>query len=262
MTARSHLDLPQVTLLAATSVNLSATVAALGKSMEQVNFGAVKLLSDQRPTTLPGAIEWVPISSITSAAAYSDFVLKGLADHVETSHALVAQWDGYVINPEHWQPEFLDYDFIGASWPQFSDGYDVGNGGFSLRSRALLEACRAEGFQPAHPEDLAIGRYNRDWLESEGLRIAPRSVADVFSSERAGNPAESFGFHGVWHMPRLMGLEAFWKMYLELEVRDSIRHDFIDLLVQVSGGRGGIRRAARFVMDRIEGAAKQRKISL
>ena len=42
-----------------------------------------------------------------------------------------------------WRPEFLDYDYIGAVWPHVLDKYNVGNGGFSLRSKALLEACRA-----------------------------------------------------------------------------------------------------------------------
>jgi hypothetical protein len=110
-------------------------------------------------------MEVVPIAPLRSSAAYSDFLLTGLVDHVDTTHCLVAQWDGHLLDAERWQDAFLDYDYIGASWPQFDDGHDVGNGGFSLRTRRLMDLCRDPAFVPAHPEDVAIGRTNRAWLE-------------------------------------------------------------------------------------------------
>lgn len=252
------LALPQVTLLAVSSVNLAATVAALEASMAQITFGAAKLLSDNVPSRLPVGLEWVSIIPIKSARAYSEFVLNRLADHVQTSHCLMVQWDGHVIDASRWRPEFLDYDFVGASWPQFSDGQDVGNGGFSLRSRAMLEACRHPAFRASHPEDVAIGRDNRDWLESQGLRFAPRAIADCFSTERCGDPAASFGYHGVWHMPELLGRERFWEIYRELDERASVRHDFQNLLWQLAGGKGGGRRAVYFAWDRLRDAFRDR----
>lgn len=251
-TVPSRLELPEVTLIAVTSVNISATITALKNSMAQIGFGSAKLLTDRAPAQIPEGIEWVSIAPLTSAQAYSDFILHHLADHVVTPHCLLVQWDGHVLNADRWQAEFLSYDFVGASWPQFSDGHDVGNGGFSLRSRALLEACRNPSFRPSHPEDLAIGRQNRNWLEMQGLRIAPRSLADAFAAERAGNPATSFGYHGVWHMPRLLGREEFWRLYLGLDERASIRHDFHSLLRQVASGKGGAKRALHFIRNRID----------
>lgn len=255
-----RLALPQVTLLTATSVNLEAAVSALAKCMAQVDFGAVKLLSDRRPARLSKGAEWVPIEPLPSAAAYSAFILQRLADHVETSHALVVQWDGHVTDARRWRPEFLEYDYVGACWPQFSDGDNVGNGGFSLRSRGLLDACRAPGFRPSHPEDIAIGRHNRAYLEAQGLRIAPTGLADMFSTERAGNPSVSFGYHGVWHMPHLLGREAFWQIYLGLDERSSIRHDFAAILRQVARGPGGAGRAWRLIRDRIGDAVSQGRL--
>lgn len=249
--ALPRLALPQVTLIAVTSVNLAATVTALETSMAQIDFGAIKLLSDRRPDRLPQEAEWVPIGALGSASAYSDFMLNRLADHVTTSHALVVQWDGHVIDAARWRPDFLEYDYIGASWPQFEDGHDVGNGGFSLRSRDLLEACRAPDFRAAHPEDVAIARSNRTSLEAQGLRFAPRPLADDFAAERAGNPATSFGYHGVWHMPRLLGREAFWQLYLGLDERSSVRNDFADILFKIGSGRRGFGRAVRFLRDQI-----------
>ena len=40
-----------------------------------------------------------------------------------------------------WDPKFLNYDYIGALWPHYKEN-QVGNGGFSLRSKKLLESSR------------------------------------------------------------------------------------------------------------------------
>jgi len=66
---------------------------------------------------------------------------------IDTQFTLVTQWDGYVINAEAWTEEFLDYDYIGARWigdvvkaAGSPPEYNVGNGGFSLRSDIFLGA--------------------------------------------------------------------------------------------------------------------------
>lgn len=251
----TRLDLPQVTLCAVSSVNVAATIRALELSMAQIAFGEVLFFTDADVAALfpeaDPAIRVVPIAPLTSAAAYSLFLLEELAAHVATSHCLVAQWDGHVIDARRWLPEFLEYDYVGASWPQFDDGHDVGNGGFSLRSRALLEACRSPDFDAHHPEDVAIGRTNRDRLEDGGLRFAPRALADAFAAERAGNPAHSFGYHGVFLMPEVLGVEEFWSIYVELEERGSLRPDFRDLVGRVCQSRKGLHRAVRMIWHRI-----------
>lgn len=259
MTRVPQLALPQVTLVAISSVNLAATVAALEASIAQVKFGEAKLLSDYRPAALPDEVEWVKIAPLTSSRAYSNFVLHQLADHIRTPHCLLIQWDGHVINSVYWRSEFLEYDYIGASWPQFSDAHDVGNGGFSLRSHALLEACRDRAFSSSHPEDLAICRHNRDWLESRGLRFAPRTLADAFSAERSGDPARSFGYHGVWHMPRLIGGDAFWRIYCGLDERTTVSQDLGRLVWQLIDGRAGFTRAFALIRDVIKDAAHSRR---
>ena len=254
--------LPQVTLVAVTSVNVRATVKALEKSMEQVRFGAVRICTHQVPSHLPAGIEWVRTAPLQSSQAYSDFILHHLADNVHTSHCLLVQWDGHVINGDRWRPEFLSYDYVGARWPHFSDGHDVGNGGFSLRSLALLEACREPSFRPSHPEDVAIGRHNRIWLEARGIKFAPPALADAFSAERAGDSGQSFGYHGVWHMPRLLGRDAFWEIYNELDERTGVRRDFATLLWQLFLGKGGIRRAINFFCDQILKDVRRRNLCL
>jgi Protein of unknown function (DUF5672) len=245
-----RLALPQVTLCAVASVNVAATLRALETCIDRVAFADCKLFTDAPVHGRHPEITVVPIERVGSSAAYSHFLLSRLVDHIETSHALVAQWDGHVLDAGRWRPEFLDYDYIGASWPQFDDGHDVGNGGFSLRSRRLMKACREQGFTGCHPEDVAIGRINRQWLEGKGLRFAPRDLADLFAAERAGDLRASFGYHGVWNMPQALGAEAFWQVYRELDDRGTVWTDFPLLLRALLRGSRPLRRAGRLAFDR------------
>lgn len=192
--------LNDVTLVAVTSVALEATVEALRASMRQASFGAVLLLSDQRPQHLDPAIRWCRIERLNSRADYSRFMLRELVDHIQTHHALCVQWDGFVLNGASWDPQFLDYDYIGAVWPQFDDVHNVGNGGFSLRSRRLFEACRELPFDGREPEDVVIGRKFRSQLEDQGIRFAPESVAKRFAYERTTRTGTEFGFHGAFNL--------------------------------------------------------------
>nr|WP_305081019.1 DUF5672 family protein [Novosphingobium sp. ERN07] len=219
--------------------------------MAHVDFGAVKLFTDAEVTLDDDRIVVVPIPALRSSAAYSRFLLANLPDHIGTSHCLIAQWDGYVANPERWHQEFLKYDYIGASWPQFDDGHDVGNGGFSMRSRRLMELCRHEAFRAHHPEDVAICRTNRAWLEANAVRFAPKALADRFSAERTGDIRTCFGFHGAWNMPAAIGADAFWSIYETLDDRGTIWHDFGLIVRDILGGPKGLRRALRMLADRI-----------
>lgn len=249
--ADDRLVLPQVTLCAASSVNVAATLRALEACLAQVDFAACLFFTDALVEPTHPGITIVPIARLTSSMAYSDFLLTQMVDHIETTHCLVAQWDGHVVDADQWRADFLDYDYIGASWPQFVDGHDVGNGGFSLRSARLMALCRDAAFQRAHPEDVAIGRLNRKWLEGQGMRFAPRAMADCFSTERAGNVAASFGYHGVWLMPRVVGVATFWDIYHTLDDRGTVQHDFALIIKQVVRGRGGLLRSLHMIADRV-----------
>lgn len=254
---KRRLHLPNVTICAATSVNVAATVASLEASLTQVEFADCLLFTDADVRPANAAIKVVPTPRISSAEDYSEFLLRQLAPHIASSHCLVVQWDGHVMNADNWDPEFLKFDYIGASWPQFDDGLDVGNGGFSLRSRRLLEICARPDFVPVHPEDVAIGRVNRRQLEALGIRFAPREMADRFSAERAGDPFTAFGYHGVWLMPKLLGADEFWKIYCSLDDRNTIRHDLTALLKDLSQGPKRKRRVMKMLFDRLADIIKK-----
>ncbi len=190
-----------VTLVAITSVALEATLAALRHSLAQLGFDRALLLSDTCPEGLGDAgIEWRWINRLGSRRDYSRFVLHELADHIDTSHALLVQWDGFVRNGSGWNETFLDYDYIGAVWPQFDDEHKVGNGGFSLRSQRLLRATRV--IEPGdEPEDVAICRKYRHRLEEiNDMKFADLAIARQFSYERETRSGAEFGFHGAFNL--------------------------------------------------------------
>ncbi len=250
-----RLALPDVTICAVSSVNVEATIKALVRSLALVDCARALLFTDAAVPDLPTGIERIGIAPLRSSAAYSQFVLHRLADWIETSHCLIVQWDGFVAAPEAWDSAFLACDYIGAPWPQFTDGHDVGNGGFSLRSRRLMLACREPGFHDdGTAEDLVIARTNRTMLEKRyGILFADRGLASRFSRERDGEGLRTFGFHGVFNLPGVVGLEGFWDFYRSLDHRGTVWTDFWPLLRKVVTGPSGAARALRMGLDRIRG---------
>lgn len=218
MQGPDQLSLPQVTLLAATSVAAQATVTAMKASLQNVSFGAARFLSDQHPGPDLGCIEWRKIEPLTSRSAYSRFMLRDLGKHFSTTHLLIVQWDGYVLDAGNWDPSFLEYDYVGAPWPQFQDEYRVGNGGFSLRSRRLINALQNFTSEVELPEDVVICRLWREQLQTNyGIRFAPEDLAQRFSYERTPRRGNEFGFHGVFNMPDIMAPEEVHAMLLGIE---------------------------------------------
>jgi len=226
------LVLPDVTLVAVTSVAREATARALALSLDRARFGHALWLSDESPPdALSGRIEWRPIAPIGSRQAYSRFMLGELHRHVATRHALCVQWDGYVLNPESWDPAFGEFDYIGAPWPQFAGAHTVGNGGFSLRSRRLLEACAELPIRAAEAEDVAICRVHRTLLEERfGLRFAPPALAQRFAHERIPPAGPSFGFHGVFNLVRQTAPRQAATLIAGLEPQVMARNEHREIL--------------------------------
>lgn len=150
--------------------------------------------------------------------------MKRLLRHIDTDYVLLIQWDGYVVHPEAWSEEFLLFDYIGARWPHRALGIpaapSVGNGGFSLRSRALLEALQDPRIAASHPEDVAICRTHRELLQREhAIAFAPDAIADRFSFEHLAPAARSFGFHGQINITRFVDDETIRLLQLPCAAR-------------------------------------------
>ena len=154
------LQLPAVTLVCADTANHALALRALAKSQENdtLRTRAVPDRCASRGSCGTGRRRVVRIDPLDSRDAYSQLMLKSLLPHIDTPHALVIQWDGYVVNARAWDPAFLDCDYIGAKWYWHGDGLRIGNGGFSLRSRRLLRALQDPRIELVDAEDATIGR--------------------------------------------------------------------------------------------------------
>lgn len=198
------LSLPQVTLVCVDTRLPQLALDAMLRCMKVCQFGNAVLFTapDHGLTSLPDGLRVEVVTHIHSVEAYSYFLLREIGQHISTSHHLIVQWDGFVIDPSMWRADFLACDYIGAVWPQYRDAYRVGNGGFSLRSRKLLDAMATPGFVITHPEDVCISRLNRPTLEREfGIRFADEALAHQFAFERSRQSPSSFGFHGLANLP-------------------------------------------------------------
>lgn len=190
-------NLPTVTLVVVDCVDYDRAKLALNHCANSCNFGAVKLLSniDSNDSFL------VKIPKISSIEEYSRFIIKNLADYISTQHVLVAQWDGFIWKPELWDDQFLQYDYIGAPWPEkilypgVPKHFNVGNGGFSIRSKRLQEFLKNDKNIIMHrAEDVVICQLNRSYLESKGFSFAPFDLAKRFSWECL-EQSPAFGVH-------------------------------------------------------------------
>jgi hypothetical protein len=158
--------------------------------------------ANQKVARLQG-VDYVQAPPINTTKDYSNLLLTGLRQYVSGTHVLIIQWDSFILHPELWTNDFLQYDYIGAVWPHHPDT-PVGNGGFSLRSVRLLEALESPAITKRHPEDFCICDDNKATLENQfGIRFAPSNVAEQFAVERTEwHPA--FGFHGFFNFGKVL----------------------------------------------------------
>jgi len=209
------LSLPDVTLVAVSSIDLDGTLFALSASSYEIDFAEVKFLTSEpiEPTNPKIKVEQIPKLDIWG---YSKFIIQDLHRYINTTHCLVIQSDGFVLNPSQWQRDFLEYDYIGAPWPKEltlqpgnhvlkMTNNQVGNGGFSLRSKKLLQETAKINFDelafPTSSEDLIICHYLLKKMRKAGIRFPAPELAAQFSVESPNasfgqSPKTSFGFHG------------------------------------------------------------------
>ena len=237
------LDLSAITLLCVETRDPALAHFAIQKCTQQARFGKIVLITDlaklinqpndqvgqqkedqdknqqvnqkadQKVSKLEG-VEYVQAPPIKTTKDYSDLMLTSLRQYVSGSHVLIIQWDSFIVHPELWCNDFLQYDYIGAVWPHHPDT-PVGNGGFSLRSVKLLEALESPKITKRHPEDFCICVDNRELLESEfGIQFAPTHIAEQFAVERSEwHPA--FGFHGFFNFGKALSPEEL-SVFLDL----------------------------------------------
>jgi hypothetical protein len=165
---------------------------------------------------------------------FNEFCLTSINEFIDTTHIITVQTDGFICNGDMWKDEYFEYDYVGQPWLNpdgktftnfpWVNSYEksVGEGGFTLRSKKLLEAlsnidinfiknCINSGAN----EDVFISSYVRDYLESEGCRFATPEIgmefcAGIRDSNRLNT---SFGFHTQTYVEEV--LKRYEKKYSE-----------------------------------------------
>lgn len=195
-----RLYLPQITMVAITDRDHGKTVEAIEASLKLIQPCRTILFSDVYIESKN--FECLVIDPLRSARAYNEWVVWKLGHYIESSHILLVQHDGYVLDPTAWTDEFLEYDYIGAPW-RYGDGRNVGNGGFSLRSKKLHDILASDPvINVGSPEDEIICRLFRHYLEgTHGIKFAPEDLAHRFSFEMHRPLCKTFGFHQHYFLP-------------------------------------------------------------
>ena len=193
------ITLPDITLVAISGIGYQTeeNINALNKSQEGIKFGEVK---------------YIQLGNIVDIDTWNKAVIYELPKHIHTKYCLLVHGDGYVIHPDMWDDNWLDYDYIGAPWPLPQDDYSyrdkrgniirVGNS-VSLRSKALLDLPNElrlpwRSYFGNTNEDGFICCHNRHYYERAGLKFAPLDVAKYFSKEREipeNVGLKTFAFH-------------------------------------------------------------------
>lgn len=201
------LDLPTVTMICADCIHAQHVVPVMEHCKTMINFGAVKLLTSQ-DLDYQHVVKIQPLNSLND---YSAFCLAKLHEYVQTEHMLVVQHDGWPLNPQSWTSDWLQLDYLGPLFMQYDI---VASGGFSLRSKRLMEAVtslckpwdgknswnKEDGKNFWAHEDGVIALDLRPRLEARGLKFA--SIEQAIDFAYGGNPRQGprvpFGFHGFW----------------------------------------------------------------
>ncbi len=204
-------------MIAVSSVMIYETVKALSYSMRGIDFGEVVLVTHKKPFRLPKGITYKHCDRIDDIDKFNHLIAYDLGNYVDTDYCILVHYDGFIVHPEKWKDEFLQYDYIGSPWPMPDEEhfcyYDeegrisrVGNS-VSLRSKRLLEYPAKAGFKwkPApdgmYNEDIFLCCMNKCALENAGMRFAPVEVAAQFGREHTipeTTGVTPFLFHKWW----------------------------------------------------------------
>ncbi len=214
-------SLPNVTLISYDNTDdPSRTLRALEFSAREIKFADVVLVCRKRPDSSNGTtIQKVFEHGYVAAMNWE---VADIVNYVQTDFALCIHHDGYVINPNAWRDQWLQYDFIGSPWPglphenhpgksDFPNGR-VGNTGFCLKSKAFMQRTaelrdlfkkaggRPDRFGQQYAGDTFCCQHQRPALEQRGIMFAPVEVAAAFAwesniEEIPGDRPNAFGFH-------------------------------------------------------------------
>lgn len=200
------LQLPSVTLMCIDCLNTERAIKVLEHCKGKADFGAVKLLTSI-PTECEHAVKIMPLNSLI---AYSIFMLTKCHEYIDTPHVLIVQRDGWILNPDSFDPSWLELDYIGPLFIQYDK---VGSGGFSLRSKKLMdEMARLTPAWDGTTEHADKIQSGLGYYEDGVISLSPhRKNFKIASNEQAANFAQGGNRNPVYFRERPFGYHRSWQ---------------------------------------------------
>lgn len=198
------LKLPDVTLVLIETQEHSLARLAIDECLSKAEFGDILIMTDKEKEFQLFGPRFKIVPNWPDKLGWSRCLWYEVPPLIHTPFALCIQWDSFIWDVSKWRNDYFNYDYIGAPW-WYSDGKNVGNGGFSLRSARLMRFVYTHQLQfPCHTpvdDDLLCRKY-RPQLEGYGLTWAPESVAFDFAWEGCNQEYKNtihFGIHAAFN---------------------------------------------------------------
>lgn len=193
---KNKLHLSNVSLICVDCANIDRAIKSMETCLYYVYFDSVKLLTSIQ-TNYQHAVK---THHIGSKIEYTHFMIKELWEYIDTDYCLIVQHDGYILNPDAWDNNWYNYDYIGGNdyWTGSGAEGTGGNGGFSFRSKRLhvvlkdnyQELNQYSSRKKIYSEDMYISRDSANWLKQRGYKFATREIQEKFSAH---------GRHKLWN---------------------------------------------------------------
>jgi FkbM family methyltransferase len=212
----TKLQLPNVTLTAIETRVHKLAALTIQDCLDKAEFGGVIIFSDTF-NDFPKAAQHIQVEDWGTKLGYAECAWYGVQQHLKTPYTLFVEWDAGIYDPAMWKPEYLDYDYIGAPWPPswawVGNPFNVGNGGFALRSKRLIDYVYEHRDEyPIHTEnvDVLFSRHYQPRLAAAGFKWAPDELALDFAFEfiRRSEDSHHFGYHTVKNWPSVLSPSA------------------------------------------------------
>jgi hypothetical protein len=193
------IQLPHVDLVAMDGVDGKRLIKAVTSTLRDLKFRRVLLWAPEPVEELKAVVDEYRYFK-SDYEGWNRFMVKELWKYIPNGFCLFIHHDGYVLNGKAWRDAFMNFDYIGAPW-WYNDGINVGNGGFSFRSKKFLDVSNEFEWDRYHPEDHRLIREHGHIMQAKGIKFAPEIMASKFALEanrkwgRVWNG--QFGFHNV-----------------------------------------------------------------
>ena len=214
------LNLPDVTLVMIETLEHKLACLAVEECLNKATFGDVLIFTDKPEEFYPIGDKlfakhpdpFINVPNWPTKLGWSQCSWYGPPEFLTTSHALYIQWDSWIWDPTMWRDDYLKYDIIGAPW-WYTDGKNVGNLGFSIRSTSILRyLLRFRNKVPCNTDadDDLLCRHYRKFLEMDGFSWAPEALARDFAFEctRPSPTSRHFGFHAAFNFNQVLDQDA------------------------------------------------------